>query len=83
MKYAGKEISNFWDDELISIWHSLDKQEKERSLAAQHEKFNSDRMINGKSVKKIDFAPSNPNFIALKEAIKNEIDKRKLKVNNA
>ena len=80
MQYAGKDITLFWDNELLNIYHSLCKQENDRAIAGQNDKFNRDRMENGKLIKKMNFAPPNPNFIALKEAIKNEIKKRKLKV---
>ena len=80
MQYAGKDITLFWDNELLNIYHSLCKQENDRAIAGQNDKFNRDRMENGKLIKKMNFAPLNLNFIALKEAIKNEIEKRKLKV---
>jgi hypothetical protein len=80
MQYAGKDITLLWDNELLNLYRHLKQQEEKRALAGQNEKFNIDRMENGKLIKKMDFAPANPAFIELQQAVKNEIDKRKIKV---
>ena len=79
MKYRDKEISQLWDNELLAGYSSLLHQENERNKAASHEKFNKDRNINGRMVKKLEFPPANPAFLKLKQEMLNEINKRKLK----
>lgn len=76
MKYGDKEISEIrlWD--LGVILENMKNAQDRRERASRHVKFNEDREINGKKVKKLDFPPINPEFLKLMEAIELEIEKR-------
>lgn len=80
MKYQCIDIGSMWDNQLISAYQNCQHQRKEREKASSHEKFNKDRMINNRIVKKMDFPPINPAFAELEQNLLNEINKRKLKV---
>lgn len=67
MKYGTTEIKDLWDSQLLEIYSELVRSEEKRLKARSHEKF-----------KKMEFAPTNPAFTELKNAIINEIRKRKL-----
>jgi hypothetical protein len=78
MKCGQTEISDMTDWNLLHQLKSMKESESNRLLASQHPKFNTDRTINSKTVKKQEFPAINPNFIELKNAIIEEINKRKL-----
>ena len=80
MQYAGKDITSFTDDELISIYNSLCKQEENRTIASRNGKFVKNRNVGGAIVTKMSFPPPNPAFLELKSKITDEINKRELKV---
>lgn len=74
--YRGTPLSS------ISLW-DLGLIEKElkaalvkREEASKHPKFNVDREINKKVIKKINFPPPNVEFLKLKDAIETEIKNR-------
>lgn len=67
MKLGNKEISALTDQELIAAYNNCGQVEKQRDEASKHEKF-----------KKMEFPPPNPAYIKLKEAIVEEMNKRKL-----
>lgn len=74
MKYSNKEIADLSDTELI---------EASQHILNMHDEFHKKRgwdYLEKRKNRKINspIPPANPNFIALKEAIKNELDKRKL-----
>jgi len=54
MKYGTREIKDICDLELVQIVINLNNIEAERDKASKHPKFNEDRMINGKNLKKME-----------------------------
>lgn len=76
MKYLNKELSDYTLPELELIWLGLNQAEAQREEASQHPKFNMDRTLGNKVVKKLDFPPPNPAFVELKSAIAEEIRKK-------
>jgi len=78
MKCGQTEVSDMTDWNLLYQLKSMEEAEANRVLASQHPKFNTDRTINNKTIKKQEFPSINPNFIELKNAIIEEINKRKL-----
>lgn len=80
MKYANKEISTLLDLELVQIVINLNKVEAEREKASKHPKFNEDRMINGKNLKKMEFPPLTENYVNMKKELIAELKKRNLEI---
>ena len=79
--WQGKDVATqLTDDEIIAAYNTCVTQETARQAASSDAKFTADREINGKTVKKLDFAPTNPAFLELKQALQTQIDKRGLKV---
>jgi hypothetical protein len=62
--------------QLVHVAEELMRVEAKRILASNHEKFNKDRTINGRIVKKMDFPSVNPNFTKLKHAVELELKER-------
>lgn len=79
MKYLNKELSSYslWD--LGEIKTSLDAAEAQRVKASQHPKFNADRQEGKRTIPKMEFPPTNPKFIELKNAVEIEIESRNKK----
>lgn len=70
--YKGKPLEDFSDWELsLSVYEFLEA-EKKREEASQHHKF--DKVKNKKAM---DFPSINPEYLKLKSAIIEEIEKRK------
>ncbi len=80
MKYGSTEIKDMLDIELVQACLNMNNAEARRQRASNHEKFNTDREIDGKLVKKMEFPPINPEFLKLKDALFNELNNRKLKL---
>lgn len=75
MKIGTKEISELSDSEIIANFKNCLDVEEKRRQAATHNKFNK---ANEKNVGPL--PSSNPAFLNLKEALQNEITKRKLEI---
>lgn len=71
--YRGQPLSsmNLW--ELGLVEKSIKEAEVKREEASKHPKFNVDREVGGKKVKKIPLPPINVEFLKLKDAIEAEI----------
>lgn len=78
--YGTKKISSLEDMELIQIVQNLNKVEAERDKAGKHSKFNEDRMVNGKMLKKMEFPPLSENYLKMKNALVAELEKRDIKL---
>jgi len=76
MKYRDKEISDIPTLELAQILNYLNSIEQEREKAAKHPKFTQDRNVNGKMLKKMDFPPLSAQYIEMKKALADELEKR-------
>lgn len=83
MKFGLKEISDLTDAELIGALQNCRASLDKRKLASEHDKFNSDREVNGKTIRKMEFPPINPQFILMLDEILAEIEKRKLEVKDS
>ena len=78
MKYGTREIKDICDLELVQIVINLNNIEAERDKASKHPKFNEDRMINGKNLKKMEFPSLTENYINMKQSLITELKKRNL-----
>lgn len=76
ISYGGKPLSQYSLWELGQFKANIEKAEEQREKASKHVKFNEDRVINNKTVQKINFPDPNPNYFKIKEAIEEEIRKR-------
>lgn len=72
MIYKGKNLADFdlWELELAN--YEFNEADRKREEASRHHKFDK---INNK--KAIELPPINPEYLKLKEAIKQEFEKRK------
>jgi hypothetical protein len=80
MKYGLSEISDLTNSELIGALQNCRASLDQRKQASEHDKFHKDREIDGKTVRKMEFPPINPQFILMLDEILIEIEKRKLEV---
>jgi hypothetical protein len=80
VKYHLTEISDLLDADLLGALQSCKAALTLRQRASEHDKFNIDREIDGKTVKKMEFPPVNPQFTLMYNEILAEIEKRKLEV---
>jgi hypothetical protein len=80
MKYGTKEITELLDIELVQIVQNLNSVEKAREKASKHPKFNEDRIINGRNLKKMEFPSLTPQYLEMKQELLNELKKRKLEI---
>lgn len=76
--YWGKPLSDLLDIELIQAYEYCLQAEAKREVAKSHPKFNVDREVDGRTVKKLKLPPINPNYHNLKNAITTEMNKRNL-----
>ena len=83
MKYGLSEISELSDAKLIAALQNCRASLDQRKLASEHVKFHKDREIAGKTVRKMEFPPINPQFVLMLDEILIEIEKRKLEVKDA
>lgn len=76
MIHAGKDIKDFTLEQLEATLKSMEVAEAKRIEAGKHPKFNIDRTRGTKKIPKMEFPPTNPNFLKLKIEIQEEIGKR-------
>lgn len=67
MKYDHRDISELSDDELLSAYWDILKALEKREEAAKHRKFAN-----------MPFPPANPESLKLKDALKVELQNRKI-----
>lgn len=70
--YKGKDLTAFSDWELAQVVYDFEQAEKKREKASKHPKF--DKLTDNKAM---EFPPPNPEYLKLKSAINQEIEKRK------
>jgi hypothetical protein len=75
MQYAGKEISELDDLTLIQSVQRMNAALEKRQEASKHPKFDKNNAKNVGS-----FPPPNPVFLEIKNALENEMIKRKLEI---
>lgn len=80
MKYKDREISSIPTLELIQIVNYLNSIEAEREKAASHPKFTQDRVIDGRMFKKMEFPSLSAQYIEMKKALTDELEKRNTNV---
>lgn len=76
MKYKDREISSIPLLELIQIINWLNSIEAEREKASKHPKFNQDRVVDGRMLKKMEFPSLSPQYLEMKKALTDELEKR-------
>lgn len=74
MQYNNRDIDQLLDTELIQICKSVNETLAKRNAASKHDKFNK----NIGTKKKMEFPPINPEYLKLKNALFDELNKRKL-----
>lgn len=74
MIYKGKPTEDFTDTELATTANEFDAAIEKRKKASFHKKFNKELDPNA-----MEFPPINPEFLKLKIAIDQEVEKRKNK----
>jgi hypothetical protein len=80
VKYHLTEISDLLDADLLGALQNCRASLDQRKRASEHDKFHKDREIDGKTVRKMEFPPINPQFTLMYNEILAEIEKRKLEV---
>jgi hypothetical protein len=76
MNYLGKPLSDYSLLQLQNILASFDIMLSDRQEASKHEKFNKDRQIGNRKIKKLAFPPPGAGFCEIKTAIEEEIKSR-------
>ena len=78
MNWKGKGLEALSDLELLQAYNDCVTAEQKRTDASANDKFNIEAERNGVRIKPISFAPTNPNFLELKQTLATMIEKRGL-----